>query len=154
MSADKMRRTLKPDAQGFDEVRIVTVPRFKTSGLSGDEWRISAKIQLLRKGRVAFEEGGFSDVRSAVTALGWFFLKAHDTSAYFAGEGQICDQEGCTEIAAVAYRLKARFCRDGHREEARGEFRLFCQAHRERGDCSLEDSDSNYEEIPLAQVQP
>lgn len=40
---------LRPDAQAFDEVRIVTVPRYKQSGLSGDEWRISAAIRLYRK---------------------------------------------------------------------------------------------------------
>jgi len=50
------RRALRPDAQAFDEVRITTVPRYKMSGLSGDEWRISGKIQLLRKGRVVAEK--------------------------------------------------------------------------------------------------
>lgn len=34
---------LRPDAQAFDEIRIVTVPRYKQSGLSGDEWRIHAE---------------------------------------------------------------------------------------------------------------
>lgn len=27
--------TQRPDAQAFDEVRIVTIPRYKESGLSG-----------------------------------------------------------------------------------------------------------------------
>jgi hypothetical protein len=44
-------RAQKPDAQAFDEVRIKTVPRYKTSGLSGDEWRISATIQLMLSGQ-------------------------------------------------------------------------------------------------------
>ena len=47
---DKPSRALKPDAQAFDEVRIVTVPRYKRSDLSGDEWRISAEIQFYRNG--------------------------------------------------------------------------------------------------------
>ena len=31
-----------PDDEWYDEVRIVTVPRYKTSGLSGDEWRFTS----------------------------------------------------------------------------------------------------------------
>jgi len=53
----KQQRALRPDAQAFDEVRIVTVPRYKTSGMSGDEWRISATIQFMRKGRIVHERG-------------------------------------------------------------------------------------------------
>lgn len=48
---DKARRALRPDAQACDEIRIYTVPRYKTSGLSGDEWRISAVTEFYRKGR-------------------------------------------------------------------------------------------------------
>lgn len=46
------------DDEWFDEIRletgngpvlkIVTVPRYKTSGLSGDEWRTSASVQVAR----------------------------------------------------------------------------------------------------------
>ena len=50
---NKIWRDLKPDAQAFDAVRITTVPRYKTSGLSGDEWRISAHVELLRKNDAA-----------------------------------------------------------------------------------------------------
>jgi hypothetical protein len=32
--------------QNVDEVRIATIPRYKTSDISGDEWRISAKIEF------------------------------------------------------------------------------------------------------------
>jgi hypothetical protein len=58
------RRALRPDAQAFDEVRIVTVPRYKISGLSGDEWRISSHIEFYRKGRKVHERGfGKAEVR-------------------------------------------------------------------------------------------
>ena len=40
------------DDEWYDEIRVTTVPRFKTSGLSGDEWRRSAKVTFLRKGIV------------------------------------------------------------------------------------------------------
>lgn len=47
------------DDHWWDEVRIVTIPRYKMSGLSGDEWRVSARLQILRKG-VIFHERSFS----------------------------------------------------------------------------------------------
>jgi len=49
--------TSAPDRQAYDEVRIITVPRYKNSELSGAEWRISAEVQFLHKGVVIFEKG-------------------------------------------------------------------------------------------------
>jgi hypothetical protein len=139
-------RALKPDAQGFDEVRIITVPRFKESGLSGDEWRISASIQVFRKGNLIHEQ----DYRNVETAAA--YLPAllgtlnDDGKAFYAGEGDVCDQEGCCAPATVTYKLKAQYCRDGHKSELFGPtIRKFCERHKHRGDCGLEDSDDNYE---------
>lgn len=144
----KLHRAMKPDAQGFDEVRIVTVPRFKESELSGDEWRISAAIEFYRKGRCVHRIGWGSKVENAVHGLGYHFLCAHDDGkAFFAGEEDYCDQEGCANHATVTYRLKKGFTRDGtERELSRdGEYRMFCDRHKHRGDCGLEDADNNYE---------
>lgn len=114
---DKQSRDLRPDAQAFDEVRITTVPRYKTSGLSGNEWRISAKVELMRNGRVIVEEG-CRDVETACKLLAWYHANAHDDGkGYFAGEGDFCDQEGCAEIATVTLRKKQDYCREGHRAE-------------------------------------
>jgi hypothetical protein len=44
-----------------DVLRISLVPRFKTSGLSGDEWRVSARFDLLGQ-----ERQGFHDVKAAL----------------------------------------------------------------------------------------
>ena len=62
------------DEAWYDEVRIVTVPRFKTSGMSGDEWRTSAVAQFLRKGEVVASER-FSDVKAAAACAGARLLR-------------------------------------------------------------------------------
>lgn len=144
-------RALKPDAQAFDEVRIVTVPRYKQSELSGDEWRISASIQFFRKGKL-IEESGCSCVESAVHLVGARFIEACDNGkGYFAGEGNICDQEGCSETATVTYKVKREFSRDNPHEWNKPldglTIRKFCDKHKRRGDSSFDDSDKNYEQI-------
>lgn len=143
----KPRRALKPDAQGFDRVVIETVPRYKTSGLSGDEWRISANIRVFRKGRLIAERGARNIETAAAFLPGWLLELNDDGKAFYAGEDNICDQEGCCADATVTYRLKARYCRDGHKSElASNEIRKFCDAHKRRGDCGLDDADLNYDE--------
>ena len=143
---EKEQRALRPDAQAFDEVRIVTVPRYKTSGLSGDEWRISARIELYRKGKVIHSEF-YRNVETACIFAAATYLRAiDDAKAYFAGEGDTCDQEGCSKNSSVTYRLKKQFCREGHESDPRWPtIRKFCAEHARRGDCALEDADRNYE---------
>jgi hypothetical protein len=136
---------LRPAAQGFDEVRIITVPRYKTSGLSGDEWRISASIQLFRKGKLIHERGVRNVEMGCVFAAATYYEAQDNGLAYFAGDGVTCDQEGCNAAADVRYRLIYQYCRDGHRSDpSRPTYRHFCERHKRRGDCALEDSDVNY----------
>lgn len=141
----KMWRDLRPDAQAFDEVRITTVPRWKESELSGDEWRISAKVELLRKGSVIVEQS-FSNVQTACGYLYSVYGSAIDNGkADFAGIIDICDQEGCAEKATVTYQKLADYCRDGHKTVPHTiKVRCFCDRHKVRGDCGLDDSDKNY----------
>ena len=142
---------LRPDAQAFDEVRIVTVPRFKESGLSGDEWRIHAEAQFYRKGKLIFSEG-CRDVKTACgLAFSWYVRGCDDGQAYFAGDGATCDQEGCHEPAVVRYRRRFDYCRDGHKSAVSDValYRHFCEQHRERGDAAFDDSDDNYEAVPM-----
>lgn len=153
---EKQTRDLKPDAQAFDEVRVTTVPRYKTSGLSGDEWRISAKIEFMRKGRVVAEEG-CRDVEAACRLMAWYYSKAcDDGKGFFAGEGDLCDQEGCAETATVTYRKKQDYCREGHPHEIKytEKVRRFCARHSTRGDCGLDDADDNYELIAGSREEP
>jgi len=145
-----MRRATKPDAQPFDEVQIVTIPRYKTSELSGDEWRISAEIRLIRNGRTIHEER-FSDVATAIQFLPSVWRQAIDRGlGYFAGEGDICDQEGCSEKATVTYLLKGEYCNfcaaKEHYYDGQA-IRKFCARHSIRGDCGIDDADKNYELI-------
>ena len=144
----KPSRALKPDAQAFDEVRITTVPRYKTSGLSGDEWRISAQIEFMRNGEV-FHTEIMQDVAHACYALGWLHMEAcSQGKAFFAGEGLFCDQEGCSAPALLSEKhLKKDYCRQCGTDSGREPkcYRRFCSKHQRRGDCGLNDADANYE---------
>lgn len=146
-------RALKPDAQAFDEVRILTKPRFKDSHLSGCEWRISAEIEFYRKGKLIFTQG-CSNVENACYLVGSMHMTATDNAlGHFAGEGNICDQEGCSAEATVTYRVKKEFSRDNPHEWNKPieglTIRKFCDRHRDRGDSSCDDCDENYERIEL-----
>lgn len=146
MKVEKPNRAIRPDAQAFDEIRTKTLPRFKESELSGSEWRISAHTQFLRKGKVVYEFTT-SNIEYATRLMD---SKAIDCSegngSYYAGEGELCDQEGCADRAAVVLRLKKRYSREGMSKDPYGtEVRYFCERHRHRGDCGLEDADENYE---------
>ena len=156
MSANPMQephRALRPGAQAFDEIRIVTVPRYKESELSGDEWRISAEIQFWRKGKIRHRKS-YRDIQ---TACG-FLYAAHgsacdDGHAYFAGEGNLCDQEGCYAEATDRLNIKINHC-DRCGVDSRNQFlnyRLFCDDHKRRGDCGIDDADRNYEIAEMAQ---
>lgn len=49
-AASKFRSTRHPDDPFIDSVRIQIVERYKTSGISGDEWRFSYVVEMIRKG--------------------------------------------------------------------------------------------------------
>lgn len=143
---EKPWRDIKPDAQAFDEIRIITVPRFKESGLTGNEWRISANVQFMRKGRVIVERT-YRNIETACNYLAAAHGEACEGgNAMYGGEGDFCDQEGCAEMATVTYQKKADYCREGHKSELRHiTVRKFCERHKHRGDCGLDDADQNYE---------
>lgn len=148
----KPNRARKPDAQAFDRIEIITVPRYKESELSGDEWRISAAIIFYRKGKEVHRVSA-RNVEYACRFLDARFMEAcDDAKGFFAGEDDICDQEGCAEKAVWRHELKQKYdnrgtpypCMDG------GEYRLFCDRHKTRGDCACEDGDDNYIVTPLS----
>jgi len=147
MLGEKLNRALKPDAQAFDEIRVYTVPRFKDSELSGSEWRISATVELWRKGKMVFDTS-FRNVETAAQLMAHTYMSACDNGkGFFAGEGDICDQEGCKENAAVTLEIIQEGCGAcGHSKapEYRKQYRMFCDRHKRRGDSSLDDSDSCY----------
>lgn len=138
------------DDEWWDEIRITTVPRYKTSGLSGDEWRVSAKIEVFRKG-VLMGEKYMSKLEYAAAMLPGYLLQLGDEG--FSGNHEdfekLCFQPGCKEVAEVEYELKDEYYpsyRDKMpKKEWRGSVRRrFCGKHALRGDCGLEDADANY----------
>lgn len=148
------------DCQAFDEIRIVTVPRYKTSAYSGDEWRYSARTELLYKGSVIASKY-YHDVSSATRDLDSFVQRSavNQKKIDILENGGFCDQEGCSEKATTIYRVKKRFCRRGKEHDnfrpdgAPPDVRQFCASHSRRGNCSLEDSDANYEVLEGAGPQ-
>lgn len=155
MANDKPTYKRHADDDWIDEIRIVTVPRYKTSGLSGDEWRFSACVQFFRKG-VLMHERAFGKIHYAIDFLpamqhenpekGFFDKDANDEPVDF---DRFCFNPGCKEDGVVEYELIDEYIpRHGIKEERhswRGSVRRrFCEAHARRGDCGLEDADRNY----------
>ena len=143
---------LRPDAQAFDEIIISTVPRYKESELSGDEWRISARIEFKRKGIVRHTEA-CRNVETACALLGYLHARACDDGrGYFASVDDLCDQEGCSAKATTRYRRKKRYCNEGHpHDDYQPHYRQFCDRHKVRGDCGFDDSDDNYEVVVVTE---
>lgn len=139
---------LRPDAQAFDEVRIVTVPRYKESYMSGDEWRISASLQYYRKGELCHEVSYRNVETACIFAAAQYLTAIDEGKGYFAGIDGKCDQEGCCEPPTVKYFKKHDYSTDGEKkaESHRKSFRQFCDRHKKRGDCGLDDADANYQE--------
>ena len=64
-----------PDDEIYDEIHITCQERYKTSGLSGDEWRFGWRVEFKFKGQVVFSNS-FTRLSTAVSSLPWFFLTA------------------------------------------------------------------------------
>lgn len=151
-----MRHATAPDYQPYDEIHVTTVPRFKESGLSGDEWRISVLIEFKKKG-VVIATRDFGKMENAANYMAWAYISSLEL-----GEGEIegarksiedlglCDQEGCSDKAIVKYLIKSKSCKSCGKKkdfEYEDEFSQFCIKHSRRGDSDLIDSDFNYEKI-------
>lgn len=147
------------DDHYVDGVSIRLVPWYKTSGLSGDGWRVSAVLNFTRKGHVVYTHG-FRNIEDACAGAAWF-LKIYDEREDFtrvpdaftrvpdALNDSLCFQPGCWENARVIFRIKQEYTeREGVKKSSSWpEHRAFCALHVTRGDCGLEDADSNYEEV-------
>lgn len=144
------KKHLRPDHQMFDEVTIRTIPRFKESELSGDEWRISAVIEFKCKGRVMHERC-LRDVETALDFAKSEYHVACDNGRQYANyEARYCDQEGCLNEPTEFFKVKKQYNREGDISRHQFEqYRSFCKRHSTRGDCGLEDADDNYERIAI-----
>lgn len=142
------------DFEWWDSVVIRAVPRWKESEMSGDEWRRSAVIRFVFKGKT-FLEKTYSNMDVAASALPFLMklsigelYKDIDSEAFIAHEKQCCDNPGCDMFWRDKYKLKklwsqnCSFSKDPEVKDVH--FRKFCEKHRHRGDCGLDDSDANY----------
>ena len=134
----------------YDEVRLTTVPRYKTSELSGDEWRHSARVELMYKENVLYARS-FTDMKYATAWLAWGVLDddvSHEAlKVYHALPKDYCDQPGCASKYDVKYQVKVCYHPDGStmaRQPSKPKTQQFCKRHAERGNCSREDNDDNY----------
>lgn len=66
-----------PKFEAFDEIAMKVVPRFKTSGLSGDEWRTSVSVAFKFKGIVVYETS-FRDMEAALLMMGSEWVRAQE----------------------------------------------------------------------------
>lgn len=138
------------DDDWIDEVRITTVPRYKTSGLSGDEWRFSYCVQFFRKGIQLFEQC-FGRLEWAIDYLPSLQhdYRDHAIDTKDVDWDRFCANPGCPEDGVVEYELIDEYIpRHGIKEEKRSwrgsVRRRFCEKHATRGDCGFEDADCNY----------
>lgn len=143
------------DDDWIDEITLVTVPRFKVSGLSGDEWRTSVLVQMKRKGYVV-KEASFTNMDCAVVNLPVLAFHAAPATHPWPdtapgqpyGDGVFCDQPGCPNPGIEKRTLIHEYTRSGEGPlpGLLRKYRVFCSDHAMRGDGGREDSDLNYEE--------
>jgi len=145
-----LTRALPVDRQIVDRVAITTVPRYKTSWASGDEWRFSAQVKFYYKDQEV-KEGWFSDVAQAIHHLKHTYDKYAWQEDNYDSRESLCDQEGCSLPWTKTFQIKTRYCAGcGQTKENllnTVNIRRFCDKHCTRGNCFLEDCDENYLEI-------
>lgn len=142
-----------PDCEGFDRIEIDCVERWKSSVMSGDEWRFSYRVRAYFKGAVVLEYSR-NRMREAVAHLPFEIDRMRDDGAAKEWQNKresCCDQPGCSREPTRWLRLKEEFSSQGEGPlphcEGIEHYRKFCEKHRRRGDCGREDADINYEEI-------
>lgn len=141
------------DDDYVDEIRVVVRERYKTSGLSGDEWRFHRVMQLYRKGTLLGERafnGSIEKVAAYVPLAMAELMESGDVT--LPKLDHLCFQPGCANVAVSEYELIEEFGRQGEKLDKNDlgsskHRRRFCAKHLRRGDCGREDSDVNYRVI-------
>lgn len=142
------------DFESFDRIELQVMPRYKTSGMSGDEWRQHVSVKFYFKGEVV-HEAGWNSMQNALMFLPSEWIKAQEPipSRVIEMEHEgLCDQPSCPNQAEGRFRIKRETSERGawlHEEETRyhQSYRQFCKRHLRRGDCGREDADDNYESL-------
>lgn len=149
-----------PEQERFDSVTIEKVERWKESHLSGDEWRFTTIARFFVKGVEVYSRP-FRDIETAIACLPAVLngsLIPDNSEVWENREKALagkCDQPGCCEDAVYIHSLKHQFT-DGikHDVASGGQYRKFCERHKHRGDCALEDADRNYDVQRIDPVGP
>jgi hypothetical protein len=158
------RRAFLPNATQhvWDEVRIITVPRYKTSYASGDEWRTSLNVCYYLKGVLLYQyENWWPGEERNLAQIFEQEAKYPHKPGEVPGQGELCDQAGCVNTAVTTYKMRRAWIPEVfpngaviHNsievdpyggDDKRPLLRKFCSAHSTRGDCSRSDCDENYE---------
>lgn len=144
-----------PDDEKFDAIDIRIQPRWKESELSGDEWRFSYVAEFKRKGETVISFSAHT-LDMLIAGLKWRGVIAgedggFDVEAWNRTKDK-CDQPGCKELATIFYKRIKRYTSAGEALETSSyydgnEYRQFCERHKHRGDCGLDDADINYSMI-------
>ena len=141
-----------PEDERFDEIHIKCVERWKESELSGDEWRFSYVATIKRKGEEIGHIGA-STLDWLLKGLQWRMMTAGEDGKFDQEAWQRtkskCDQPGCSNLAIIFYKRLKRFTKQGEALAPStycdgNEYRQFCDRHKHRGDCGLDDADYNY----------
>jgi hypothetical protein len=146
------------DDKIIDEFDLKPKLRYKSSGLSGDEWRVSYELTIKRKGTILFQRS-YHTPQDAIHHMPWLMramfeggIEGFDEKAWeqrIADDETTCAQPGCGEPGTVCYQFKDIYAPNGEgplpNEDAPYPYvTQFCAAHSTRGDCGREDAESNY----------
>lgn len=138
-----------PDAERFDAVTLETVERWKESELSGDEWRFSYIATFWSHGqkRASISAASIADLLVRAASEYSRVKIAEPPGGYYGDLENLCCQPGCgAPWVVLLHPVKAYTVRGEALVRPYGEkdVRGFCDRHRHRGDCALDDTDPNY----------
>ena len=143
------------DWEWYDRIEFKVIPRYKTSGLSGDEWRQHVEVTFFHKGTEVRSFGCHDMSIALALASGrmveWSDEGVPDVILKMESDG-ICDQPSCAKPSVGRLLIKEAFGGRGEKLHPddyghRNGYRQFCRTHIRRGDCSREDCDDNYEPL-------
>jgi hypothetical protein len=152
------------DDERFDNVTIKMVERYKSSYMSGDEWRFSVIATIWWKGH-AIGSRGFGSIEHAIRNLDhWLHYMGehlmfehgkepkHEWLIHWPDDklrAEYCFQPNCPEKAVNTFKLKKLYTRDGttEKEMTRTNVVCYCAKHSHRGDSHMTDNDKNLELI-------
>lgn len=148
--SDRLWHKRHDDFESFDRITMEIIPRYKQSGLSGDEWRQHVEVTFWFKGHEV-HSFGCRGMEGALMMCGGEWLKSQSPipDKVIKLEEDTCDQPSCSDPPTYRYFLKELFSRSGEKLDVGDRhgaryFRKFCDKHATRGDCGREDSDDNY----------